>query len=66
VTGDDKLNFNFHHAANGLNGFTFYAGCGSSLRMRLVINGKPATMKQVFLGVNEHHSANPVVIKRVA
>jgi len=66
VTGDDKVNFNFHDGANGLNGFTFYAGCGSSLRMRLVINGKPATMKQVFLGVNEHHSANPVVIKRVA
>jgi hypothetical protein len=66
VTSDDKVSFDFRDGIDGLNGFTFFAGCGSNLRIRLVMNGKLATSKQIFLGVNEHHSANPVVIKRIA
>ncbi len=66
VTGDDKLTYEFHDGANGLNGFSFYAGCGSSLRIRLTINGKAATTRQIFLGVNEHHGTTPLVIKRAA
>jgi len=33
-----------------LNGFEFYAGCGSALTFTLDIEGVPATKKQIHLG----------------
>ena len=65
LVGSNKLEFRM---ANGgdLDGFTFYAGCGTTMRFRLSIAGSAVPSSEVFLGASGGHPAqNPFVFKRL-
>jgi hypothetical protein len=50
-----------------LDGFTFYAGCGSQISFNLKINNAPAPLNMIFLGnPTSNATANPVVFKRTS
>ena len=50
---------------NDLDGFTFFAGCGSMITFRLSIAGTTAPSSEIFLGAYGGHPAqNPFVLSR--
>jgi hypothetical protein len=64
LVGSNKLEFSM---ANGgdLDGFTFYAGCGSAITFQLSVAGTAAPPSEIFLGATGTHPAvNPVVLVR--
>jgi hypothetical protein len=66
VKGPNLVNFTITDHGH-LDGFTFYAGCGSSIQFSLRINGTLAPKNLIFLGnPTSNATANPVVFKRTS
>ncbi len=64
LVGSSKLEFSMDNGGD-LDGFTFYAGCGSAITFQLSIAGTAASSSQIFLGATGRNPAlNPVVLVR--
>jgi len=64
VMGPNQVKFSIKDHGH-LDGFTFYAGCGSSLTFNLKINGVAAPKNMIFLGnPTSNATKNPVVFTR--
>jgi hypothetical protein len=64
VKGPNDVQFTIKDHGH-LDGFTFYAGCGSSITFNLKINGAPAPKSLIFLGnPTTNATKNPVVFTR--
>ena len=64
VKGPNEVSFTIKDNGH-LDGFTFYAGCGSSLSFNLKINGAAAPKTLIFLGnPTSNATKNPVVFTR--
>ncbi len=64
LAGSNELEFNMVNGGD-LDGFTFYAGCGSMITFQLSVAGTTAPTSQIFLGATGIHPAqNPVVLVR--
>jgi hypothetical protein len=66
VSGPNLLNYTITDVGH-LDGFTFFAGCGSSIEFNLKINGALAAKKLIFLGnPTSNATTNPIVFKRTS
>lgn len=64
LQGSSTLKFRLVNHGD-LDGFTFYAGCGSMITFRLSVAGLTAPSNEIFLGAASGHPAeNPVVLTR--
>jgi hypothetical protein len=64
VSGGGKLVFNMP-TKGGLDGFEFFAGCGTTLKFDLNISGKAISAKKIFLGsAKSVASSNPFTLHR--
>jgi hypothetical protein len=64
LVGSNELKFKMVNGGD-LDGFTFYAGCGSMITFQLSIAGNPALSSSIFLGATGRHPAhNPLVLER--
>jgi hypothetical protein len=64
LQGSNTLNFGLVDHSD-LDGFTFFAGCGSTITFNLSIAGTIAPSSEIFLGATGGHpSANPFVLPR--
>lgn len=66
LEGEHKLQFSIKDHGH-LDGFGFYAGCGSSISFNLKINGASAPKNLIFIGnPTSNATENPVVFKRTS
>jgi hypothetical protein len=64
LQGSSILNFGLVDHSD-LDGFTFFAGCGSTITFNLSIGGVTAPSSEIFLGAAGGHPAqNPFVLTR--
>jgi hypothetical protein len=64
VKGPNVVNYSIKDHGH-LDGFTFYAGCGSEISFNLKINNAPAPKSMIFLGnPTSNATKNPVVLTR--
>jgi hypothetical protein len=64
VSGGGKLVFTMQSRA-GLDGFQFFAGCGTTLSFNLYMGGKPASSRRILLGsAKTQASSNPFTLHR--
>jgi hypothetical protein len=66
LKGQHVLQYSINDKAH-LDGFTFYAGCGSQISFNLKINGAEAPKNLIFLGQpTSNATTNPVVFRRTS
>jgi hypothetical protein len=66
LNGQRVVQYSINDKAH-LDGFTFYAGCGSNISFNLKINGAPAPKSLIFLGPpTSNATKTPVVFKRTS